>query len=97
MLRETSRDVIHSYWIPALNGKRDADTDDIAAYINVQLVMASNQKVVGGSDNILYLPLGGDANRTRIPTEAPVLRMPATQAASEPEPQPRDTRRQGGR
>ncbi len=24
MLRETSRDVIHSYWIPALNGKRDA-------------------------------------------------------------------------
>jgi cytochrome c oxidase subunit 2 len=24
LLRETSRDVIHSYWIPALNGKRDA-------------------------------------------------------------------------
>ena len=24
MLRQTSRDVIHSYWIPALNGKRDA-------------------------------------------------------------------------
>jgi cytochrome c oxidase subunit 2 len=23
-LRETSRDVIHSYWIPALNGKKDA-------------------------------------------------------------------------
>ena len=24
LLRQTSRDVIHSYWIPALNGKRDA-------------------------------------------------------------------------
>jgi cytochrome c oxidase subunit 2 len=24
MLRETSRDVIHSFWIPALNGKKDA-------------------------------------------------------------------------
>ena len=24
LIRETSRDVIHSYWIPALNGKRDA-------------------------------------------------------------------------
>jgi cytochrome c oxidase subunit 2 len=24
LLRETSRDVIHSYWIPALNGKKDA-------------------------------------------------------------------------
>ena len=24
LLRETSRDVIHSYWIPSLNGKRDA-------------------------------------------------------------------------
>ena len=24
ILRETSRDVIHSYWIPALNGKKDA-------------------------------------------------------------------------
>ena len=36
-------------------------------------------------------------NRTRIPTEAPVLRLPATQAASEPEPEARDTRRQGGR
>ena len=24
LLRETSRDVIHSYWIPAFNGKRDA-------------------------------------------------------------------------
>ena len=24
MLRQTSRDVIHSYWIPSLNGKRDA-------------------------------------------------------------------------
>jgi cytochrome c oxidase subunit II len=24
LLRETSRDVIHSYWIPALNGKRDS-------------------------------------------------------------------------
>jgi cytochrome c oxidase subunit 2 len=24
LLRETSRDVIHSYWVPALNGKKDA-------------------------------------------------------------------------
>lgn len=63
----------------------------------MQEVLSANQKVIAGEDNILYLPLGNDGNRSRVPTEAPVLRLPATQAASEPEPEARDTRRQGGR
>ena len=63
----------------------------------MQDVLSANPKVIAGEDNILYLPLGNDGNRGRVPTEAPVLRLPATQAASEPEPEARDTRRQGGR
>lgn len=47
----------------------------------MQLVLASNQKVMAGSDNnILYLPLGSAQGRPMAPAEAPVLRLPATQA-----------------
>ncbi|HEU0153365.1 MAG TPA: FtsH protease activity modulator HflK [Arenimonas sp.] len=69
----------------------------------MQLVMASNQKVVGGSDNILYLPIGGTPARAGVPTEAPVVRLPATQAASTtpedatPSRDARADRRPGGR
>ena len=67
----------------------------------MQEVLARNPKVVGGNDNILYLPIGGNAARTGVPAEAPVIRLPATQAAPAAEPSseraPRDDRRQGGR
>ena len=69
----------------------------------MQLVMASNQKVVGGSDNILYLPIGGTPTRAGVPMEAPVVRLPATQAApttpadATPSRDPRNERRPGGR
>ena len=67
----------------------------------MQEVLRSNPKVVGGSDNILYLPIGGAA-RAGTPADAPVIRLPATQAApaavAEPsEREPRDDRRQGSR
>ncbi|WP_146910252.1 FtsH protease activity modulator HflK [Arenimonas daejeonensis] len=69
----------------------------------MQQVMAGNPKVVGGNDNILYLPIGGAPVRAGVPAEAPVIRLPATQAASTtpadatPERDPRAARRQGGR
>lgn len=66
----------------------------------MQHVLAANPKVMAGDDNnILYLPLGGSTGNTGrgVPAEAPVLRLPATQAAPEPTPEPRDNRRQGGR
>jgi membrane protease subunit HflK len=65
----------------------------------MQEVLRSNPKVVGGQDNILYLPIGGAA-RSGAPAEAPVIRLPATQAAPAAEPterEPRDDRRQGSR
>jgi membrane protease subunit HflK len=68
----------------------------------MQEVLASNPKVIGGNDNILYLPIGAGA-RSGVPAEAPVIRLPATQAASTtpadatPERDPRAARRQGGR
>jgi membrane protease subunit HflK len=49
----------------------------------MQLVLASNDKVMAGSENnILYLPIGSSQGRPAAPVEAPVLRMPATQAAT---------------
>ena len=69
----------------------------------MQQVLAGNPKVIGGNDNILYLPIGGNAARTGAPAEAPVIRLPATQAApatpadATPERDPRADRRQGGR
>ena len=67
----------------------------------MQQVLAANPKVMAGDDNILYLPIGGSAGKTAAPAEAPVLRLPATQAApAAPEPaasDTRDNRRQGGR
>lgn len=62
----------------------------------MQEVLAANPKVMAGDNNILYLPVGGNPGRG-VPAEAPVLRLPATQAAPEPVETPRDTRRQGGR
>lgn len=63
----------------------------------VQDVLAANPKVMAGEDNILYLPVGSEPPRARVPVEAPILRLPATQAEPEPAPEPRDSRRQGGR
>ncbi|MDY0021941.1 FtsH protease activity modulator HflK [Arenimonas caeni] len=62
----------------------------------MQDVLAANPKVMAGDNNILYLPMGGSTSRG-VPAEAPVLRLPATQVVPEPTPDPRDTRRQGGR
>lgn len=66
----------------------------------MQQVLAGNPKVIGGNDNILYLPIGGNAVRAGAPAEAPVIRLPATQAApadATPERDTRADRRQGGR
>jgi membrane protease subunit HflK len=67
----------------------------------MQTVLAANQKVVGGNDNILYLPIGGTPARAGAPAEAPVLRLPVTQAAAEPTVErperPRADGRPGGR
>ena len=69
----------------------------------MQEVMTGNPKVIGGNDNILYLPIGGSPARMGAPVEAPVVRLPATQAATTtpadatPERDPRADRRQGGR
>ncbi|WP_374473635.1 FtsH protease activity modulator HflK [Arenimonas sp.] len=67
----------------------------------MQQVLSANPKVMAGDDNnILYLPLGGTAGagqRATAPAEAPVIRMPATQAAPEDNATPRPERRQGGR
>jgi membrane protease subunit HflK len=69
----------------------------------MQEVLAKNQKVMAGSDNnILYLPIGGTPANAGAPAEAPVLRLPVTQAAS-PESttptaeRPRADGRPGGR
>lgn len=67
----------------------------------MQLVLAANPKVVAGDGgNILYLPLNGQAPR-QAPAEAPVIRMPPTQAEAAPAParprDERDDRRTGGR
>ncbi len=68
----------------------------------MQQVLAANPKVVAGDDgNILYLPLNGQAPR-QAPAEAPVIRMPPTQAEAAPTParpprDERDDRRTGGR
>lgn len=69
----------------------------------MQAVMSRNPKVMAGSDNnILYLPVGAAAGRAGVPAEAPVVRLPATQA--EPVPpadrnarDPRTDTRPGGR
>lgn len=65
----------------------------------MQQVLAGNPKVVGGDDNILYLPIGGTPARTGAPVEAPVVRLPATQAApaEATDGRERAERRQGGR
>ena len=44
MLRETSRDVIHSYWIPALNGKKDA----VPGRINLLRIQADKPGIYAG-------------------------------------------------
>ena len=44
LLRETSRDVIHSYWIPALNGKKDA----VPGRINLLRLQADEPGVFAG-------------------------------------------------
>jgi cytochrome c oxidase subunit 2 len=44
LLRETSRDVIHSYWIPALNGKRDA----VPGRIGTNRIEADNPGIYAG-------------------------------------------------
>jgi membrane protease subunit HflK len=49
----------------------------------MQVVLANNEKVLAGSENnILYLPIGSGQGRPTAPAEAPVLRLPATQAAA---------------
>lgn len=65
----------------------------------MQQVLAGNPKVVGGDDNILYLPIGGTPARAGAPVEAPVVRLPATQAApaETTDERERAERRQGGR
>ena len=68
----------------------------------MQTVLSANQKVMSGDGNILYLPIGGTPSGAAAPAEAPVLRLPVTQAAS-PEPttptaeRPRADGRPGGR
>ena len=68
----------------------------------MQTVLSANQKVMSGEGNILYLPVGGTPSSGAAPAEAPVLRLPATQAAA-PEPttpaaeRPRADARPGGR
>jgi len=66
----------------------------------MQQVLAANPRVIAGDDgNILYLPLGqgaATAPRQAAPAEAPVIRLPATQASPAQEPSPRNDRR-GGR
>jgi cytochrome c oxidase subunit 2 len=44
MLRETSRDVIHSFWIPALNGKKDA----VPGRIHLLRMEADNPGIYAG-------------------------------------------------
>ncbi|MEY4366374.1 MAG: hypothetical protein RLZZ305_1718 [Actinomycetota bacterium] len=44
LLRETSRDVIHSYWIPALNGKKDA----VPGRINILRIEADKPGIYAG-------------------------------------------------
>ena len=44
LLRETSRDVIHSYWIPALNGKKDA----VPGRINLLRIQADKPGIFAG-------------------------------------------------
>ena len=44
LLRETSRDVIHSYWIPALNGKKDA----VPGRINLLRIQADKPGIYAG-------------------------------------------------
>ena len=44
LLRQTSRDVIHSYWIPALNGKKDA----VPGRINLLRLEADNPGIYAG-------------------------------------------------
>lgn len=66
----------------------------------MQMVLAANQKVMSGSDNILYMPLGGSSAGAAATPEAPVIRMPATQAATPETPtieRPRADARPGGR
>ena len=43
-MRETSRDVIHSYWIPALNGKKDA----VPGRINLLRLQADKPGIFAG-------------------------------------------------
>ena len=67
----------------------------------MQAVLSANQKVMSGSGNILYLPIGGTPASAGAPAEAPVLRLPATQASPEPTSptaeRPRADGRPGGR
>ena len=44
LLRETSRDVIHSYWIPALNGKKDS----VPGRINLLRLQADKPGIYAG-------------------------------------------------
>lgn len=63
----------------------------------MQEVLARNPKVLAGDDgNILYLPVGG-GTPTRPPgaADAPLARLPPTQAVPAPETTPRDDERRG--
>lgn len=63
----------------------------------MQDVLSRNPKVLAGDDgNILYLPVGGTPARTPAAAEAPIVRLPPTQAVpSAPEAAPRDDERRG--
>jgi membrane protease subunit HflK len=72
----------------------------------MQYVLAGNRKIVSGGDgNILYLPVGANPSSGGVPAEAPVVRLPATQAVPpgaaasdvQPEREPRTDRNPGGR
>lgn len=67
----------------------------------MQTVMAANQKVMSGDGNILYLPIGGTPASAGAPVDAPVLRLPVTQASPDPNSptaeRPRADGRPGGR
>jgi membrane protease subunit HflK len=67
----------------------------------MQEVLANNPKVLAGDDgNILYLPVGTGTNAQARPpaaADAPIVRLPATQAVPAAEPATRDDDERRGR
>jgi membrane protease subunit HflK len=62
----------------------------------MQVVLAGNPKVLAGDDgNILYLPVGSAPARPPSAADAPIVRLPPTQATPAPEAAPRDDERRG--